>query len=76
MENRLNHTRINKEFLIRIYPALPGRRGNNSILSSRIAEEIVGPELWTKNVEKALERGVDKFAFKLRRGLKIELVTK
>lgn len=70
------HTQINREFIIRIYPALPGRRGNNSILSSRIAEEIVGPELWEKNVEKALERGTDKFTFKLRRGLKIELASK
>ena len=66
-----------RNFLIRVYPALPGRTGNNSILSYNTARALIGNEkLWQTKLGKAWDAGEDKYVFKLRRGLKFELVAK
>lgn len=76
MSHNITPEFVYRNFIIRVYPALPGRKGNNSILSYATAVELIGEELLNKNIEKAWERGEDKFTFKLRRGLKFDLAAK
>lgn len=74
MSIRENHE-INREYIIRVYPSLNGK-SNNSILSAKTFKDLVGDDLALKHIEKATERGQDKYVFKLRRGLRFELVVK
>jgi hypothetical protein len=66
---------VNDNFIIRVYPSLTGL-GNNSILSYNTLVDLIGEDLADKNIRKAWDSGLDKFTFKLRRGVKIELVAK
>ena len=77
MSHEITPEFVNRNFIIRVYPALEGKKGNNSILSySTAADLIANEELFHKNIEKAWDRGQDKFTFKLRRGLRFDLVAK
>jgi len=67
---------VNQNAIIRVYPALPGRSGNNSILSYNAIVELIGEDLFEKNFSKFWSRGLDKFEFRLRRGLRVQIVAK
>ena len=72
---QITSERTNKDFIIRCYPAIRGK-GNNSLLSYNTLVEHIGPELAHKHIDKAYKRGLDKYTFKLRRGVKVELASK
>lgn len=67
---------VNRNAFIRVYPALPGQKGNNSILSYNQVIDLIGEDLFHKNWKKFWDRGDDQFEFKLRRGLRFQIVAK
>lgn len=71
----MNLTKINKDFFIRYYPDSSDTHTNRLITAKGLIK-MVGLRLADKHTVKAYNRGGDKYSFKLRRGIKFELVPK
>ena len=63
---------INKNFLIKITPT----NGKDILVGAGQYHKHVGEELCLKHFQKVLAGGLDKYTFKLRRGLRIDFVGK
>jgi len=67
----MDHTRVNRDFYIKVYGQYKSNH-KSKLQSSRQAEEIIeDPNLYEKLVQRAYDKGLDKVVCKLRRGLTI-----
>lgn len=67
---------VNRNAIIRVYPALPGRKGNNSILSYQTCIDLIGKDLFEKNWKKFWEGGHQVFTFKQYGGSRFQFASK
>lgn len=64
--------RVNSDFIIRVYPALKGKKGTNSLITSKILVGLLGQQLAQDTINRAYISGLDTFSKKFRRGIRIE----
>lgn len=68
--NGITHKQANRDILVRFYPN-SSDRNNHRLMSVNSLRSELGDEFTVKFIEKFIELGVQKHAFKLRRGIEI-----
>lgn len=71
----LDHSKIDRDFFIKVH-GLPEYNGKTTLRSSRKMEQLIGPELYSKFVQKTYDRGRDSITWKLRRGIRLDFYSK
>jgi len=72
----MTHTDINREFIIRWYPNTDQHRNKSKLVSAARAEGLVGVDLLYKFIDRIMRSGEVKSINRLRRGIRMDLISR